>query len=67
MPLPYDENDDYIDDLDTIVDTDEWDERSDMDDFDSYDEWVARHVSEHGPTAEGFDALARMEKEGFFT
>ena len=39
----------------------------DMDDFDSYDEWVSEHVNEHGPTAAGFDALARMEREGFFT
>ena len=65
MPLPHDEED-YIEGIDTIVDHDE-EERLDMDDFDSYDEWVESHVNEHGPTAAGFDALARMEREGFFT
>lgn len=55
----------YEDGIDTIVDHDE-DEQG-MDDFDSYDEWVANHVNDHGPTAAGFDALAQMEEEGFFT
>ena len=65
MPLPHDEED-YIEGIDTIVDHDE-EERLDMDDFDTYHEWVESHVNEHGPTAAGFDALARMERDGYFT
>ena len=66
MPLPHDEED-YIEGIDTIVDHDDDGVEVDMDDFDTYDEWVASHVNEHGPTAAGFDALARMDREGFFT
>ena len=66
MPLPHDEED-YIEGIDTIVDHDDDGVEVDMDDFDSYDEWVSEHVNEHGPTAAGFDALARMERDGYFT
>ena len=66
MPLPHDEED-YIEGIDTIVDLDDDGVEVDMDDFDSYDEWVSEHVNEHGPTAAGFDALARMERDGYFT
>ena len=56
--MKWPDEDAYEDGIDTIVD---------MDDFDSFDEWVDEHVDEHGPTAAGFDALAQMEEEGFFT
>ncbi len=64
MPLPYDEED-YIEGIDTIIDHDE--DGVEEEDFETYDEWVARHVNEHGPTAAGFDALAQMDREGDFT
>ena len=56
MPLPYD---DEGDDVEVPIEYDE--------DDDDVDAWVREHVSEHGPTAAGFDALAQMDQEGLFT
>jgi len=69
LPMPPFDEEDYIEDIDTIVDHDEEDvlDAIEEEDFETYDEWVSRHVNEHGPTAAGFDALAQMDQEGDFT
>ena len=61
MPLPYDEDDLELDDTGDflVVDSGE--------DADDADAWVREHVTAHGPTAAGFDALAQMDRDGDFT